>query len=85
MIVFEPLDNVFTRLGVRLGMGQEYEVAAVAGAAAGSPVSGTARIPNYVYRWTGPKWRKRSTVTPQSEDTSSSTSTSSAFPGIARR
>jgi SAM-dependent methyltransferase len=51
-VLFEPCDNLLTRLGVRVGMGQEYEWAAVSqnqcrrGGVADSP------IPNYVYRWT---------------------------------
>jgi ubiquinone/menaquinone biosynthesis C-methylase UbiE len=53
VIVFEPLDNLLTRLGVRLGMGQEYEVAAVAGAGCRFAGQRNGPIPNYVYRWTG--------------------------------
>jgi SAM-dependent methyltransferase len=52
VLVFEPRDSVLTRLGVRLGFGQEYETAAVA---ANGCVGGGTRdtpIPNYVYRWT---------------------------------
>ena len=31
VLVFEPCDNLTTRIGVWLGIGQEYEIAAVAG------------------------------------------------------
>jgi SAM-dependent methyltransferase len=52
VVVFEPLDNAVTRLGVRLGFGQDYELAAVAGNAfVAGGVRNTA-VPNYVYRWT---------------------------------
>lgn len=52
LLLFEPYDNLTTRLGVRLNIGQEYEHAAVFyndcshGGVTNSPV------PNYVYRWT---------------------------------
>ncbi|GAA1840630.1 sugar transferase [Asanoa iriomotensis] len=52
MLVIEPYDNLLTRLGVKLGFGQEYEHAGVfcnrchQGGVANTP------IPNYVYRWT---------------------------------
>ena len=52
VIVFEPSDNVVTRLGVRLGLGQEYEVAAVAGNDCRFGGQKNTAIPNYVYRWT---------------------------------
>lgn len=48
---FEPARNLFTALGVKMGIGQQYEIAAVcynnykAGGVADS------RIPNYVYRF----------------------------------
>lgn len=51
ILIFEPRDTFLVRLGVKLDMGQEYEVAAVAG---NSMVFGGVRntqIPNYVYRW----------------------------------
>jgi SAM-dependent methyltransferase len=52
VLLFEPYDNLLTRLSVRLGIGQEYEHAAVFhhgfayGGVDNSP------IPNHVYRWT---------------------------------
>jgi lipopolysaccharide/colanic/teichoic acid biosynthesis glycosyltransferase/ubiquinone/menaquinone biosynthesis C-methylase UbiE len=52
LLLFEPYDNLITRLGVRLRIGQEYEHASVFcnrydhGGVANTP------IPNYVYRWT---------------------------------
>jgi hypothetical protein len=52
LMVFEPLDTVITRLGVRLGLGQRYEVAAVAGSRLKAGGLRNTEIPNYVYRWT---------------------------------
>lgn len=52
VLVFEPRDGVLVRCGVRLGIGQDYEVAAViANDGAYGGVENTA-VPNYVYRWT---------------------------------
>ena len=52
VLVFEPRDGVLVRCGVRLGLGQEYEVAAVvANDGAYGGVENSA-VPNYVYRWT---------------------------------
>jgi SAM-dependent methyltransferase len=52
VLLFEPYDNMVTRLGVRLDIGQEYEHAAVFcnGGDHGGVANGP--IPNYVYRWT---------------------------------
>jgi SAM-dependent methyltransferase len=52
VLVFEPLDNLFTRLGARLGLGQRYEIAAVAGSGYAYGGLRNTVIPNYVYRWT---------------------------------
>jgi SAM-dependent methyltransferase len=52
VIVFEPLDNAVTRMGVRLGLGQDYELAAVAGNDCECGGLRNSSIPNYVYRWT---------------------------------
>ena len=52
VIVFEPADNFVTRCGVRLGLGQEYELAAVAGNDCRFGGRKNTPIPNYVYRWT---------------------------------
>lgn len=52
VLVFEPRDSLLTRLGVKLGLGQQYETEAVA---ANGCVAGGARdsaVPNFVYRWT---------------------------------
>jgi len=52
LVVFEPRDTLFVRLGVRLNFGQDYEVAAVVD---NQPAFGGVKntfIPNYVYRWT---------------------------------
>ena len=58
VLVFEPYDGVLSRLAVRTGLGQEYEVAAVFdnGLARGG-VQNTA-VPNFVYRWTEAEVRK---------------------------
>jgi hypothetical protein len=52
ILLFEPYDNMITRLGVRLNIGQEYEHASVFynGGDHGGVANGP--IPNYVYRWT---------------------------------
>jgi SAM-dependent methyltransferase len=52
VLAFEPRDTRLVRLGVRLGFGQEYEIAAVA--AHGLKFGGVANsaTPNFVYRWT---------------------------------
>lgn len=52
ILVFEPYDNLITRLGVRLGFGQDYEHAAVARNALRNGGVRNSSIPNYVYRWT---------------------------------
>ena len=52
VIVFEPCDNLVTRLGVRCKLGQEYEWAAVAGTGCQYGGQRNTPIPNYVYRWT---------------------------------
>lgn len=52
LIVFEPSENILTRLGVRFGLGQEYELAAVAGTGGMFGGQRNTSIPNYVYRWT---------------------------------
>lgn len=52
VVMIEPYDSLLARLGVWLGLGQEYEHAAVfANALQCGGVRNTA-IPNYVYRWT---------------------------------
>lgn len=52
LLVFEPRDGLLVRIGVRLGFGQEYELAAVvANKLRAGGVANTA-VPNYVYRWT---------------------------------
>jgi ubiquinone/menaquinone biosynthesis C-methylase UbiE len=52
ILVFEPKDNSITRLGVKLGFGQEYEVSAVADTNCHHGGVRNTSIPNYVYRWT---------------------------------
>jgi SAM-dependent methyltransferase len=52
VLVFEPRDTALVRLGVRLGFGQEYEVAAVAANALQSGGVSNSATPNFVYRWT---------------------------------
>lgn len=52
VLIFEPYDNLVTRVGIKLGLGQDYEVAAVYyngmkfGGVKNTP------IPNYAYRFT---------------------------------
>lgn len=58
VLMFEPYDNLLTRLGVRLGIGQDFEHAAVFyndcrfGGLRNTPV------PNYIYRFTRREIRK---------------------------
>jgi SAM-dependent methyltransferase len=55
VLLFEPYDNLLTRLGVRLGIGQEYEYAGVAGELGRDGHRGgvaDTTIPNFVYRFT---------------------------------
>jgi lipopolysaccharide/colanic/teichoic acid biosynthesis glycosyltransferase/ubiquinone/menaquinone biosynthesis C-methylase UbiE len=52
LLLFEPYDNLLTRLGVRLGFGQEYEHAAVVSNKYDHGGVANTAIPNYVYRWT---------------------------------
>lgn len=51
VVVFEPIDNRFTRLGVQLGLGEEYELGSVAGHDCQAGGIRNTSIPNYVYRW----------------------------------
>jgi SAM-dependent methyltransferase len=58
IVAFEPHDAALTRLGVRLGVGQRYERAAVA---CNDGTHGGVRnteIPNFVYRWTEREFQK---------------------------
>ncbi|HEU0242130.1 MAG TPA: methyltransferase domain-containing protein [Micromonosporaceae bacterium] len=52
LVLFEPYDNLLTRLGVRLNIGQEYEHASVVCNDLGYGGVANSAIPNYVYRWT---------------------------------
>ncbi len=52
VVAFEPRDTRLVRLGVRLGFGQEYEIAAVAGNGLQFGGVGNSATPNFVYRWT---------------------------------
>jgi SAM-dependent methyltransferase len=58
VLAFEPRDTLLVRLGIRLNLGQEYEVASIShhGLQFGG-VANTA-IPNYVYRWTEQEFEK---------------------------
>ena len=52
VLAFEPRDTRLVRLGVRLGFGQEYEIAAVAGNGLRFGGVGNSATPNFIYRWT---------------------------------
>ena len=55
VLLFEPYDNLLTRVGVRLGIGQEYEYGGVAGDLGKNGHRGgvaDTTIPNFVYRFT---------------------------------
>jgi len=52
VLAFEPRDTRLVRLGVKLGFGQEYEIAAVAENGLHLGGVGNSATPNFVYRWT---------------------------------
>jgi hypothetical protein len=52
ILLFEPCDSLLTRVGVRLGVGQDYEHAAVYLNECGHGGTRDSGVPNYVYRWT---------------------------------
>ena len=52
VLAFEPRDTYLVRLGVRLGFGQEYEIAAVAENGLTSGGVANSSTPNFVQRWT---------------------------------
>jgi SAM-dependent methyltransferase len=52
LLLFEPYDNLTTRLGVRLNVGQEYEHAGVFCNNGHHGGVGNSDIPNFVYRFT---------------------------------
>jgi SAM-dependent methyltransferase len=58
VLVFEPRDGMAVRLGVRLNVGQEYEVAAVFDNDMTFGGVSNSELPNYVYRWTPNEVRK---------------------------
>lgn len=58
VLVIEPIDNWFTRLGVAMGFGQVYEHAAVCHGNCRSGGVADSNVPNYVYRWTPPEIEK---------------------------
>jgi SAM-dependent methyltransferase len=58
VLVFEPQDTLLTRLGVWMGVGQRYEIAAVADNAVRWGGVQNTDVPNFVYRWTERDIRK---------------------------
>lgn len=58
IILFEPADNLVTRLGQRLGIGQTYEFAAVQGNRLECGGWRNTSVPNWVYRFTAPEIRQ---------------------------
>ena len=52
VLLFEPYDNLLTRVGVRLGVGQEYEHASVHCNNAHQGGVANTTVPNFVYRFT---------------------------------
>ena len=52
VLLFEPYDNLLTRIGVRLGVGQEYEHASVHCNHGHHGGVGNTEVPNFVYRFT---------------------------------
>jgi SAM-dependent methyltransferase len=57
-VMFEPNETALTRLGVRLGIGQAYECAAVADNDLRWGGVENSAVPNFVYRWTEREVRK---------------------------
>ncbi len=51
VLVFEPRDGWLVRLGVRWGLGQDYELAAVVGNECRFGGVANTAVPNYVFRW----------------------------------
>jgi SAM-dependent methyltransferase len=58
IVLFEPQETLLTRLGVRLGVGQRYECAAVAANDLRWGGVENTDVPNFVYRWTEREARK---------------------------
>jgi hypothetical protein len=58
VLLFEPQETALTRLGVRLGLGQQYECAAVADNELRWGGVQNTDVPNFVYRWTESEVRK---------------------------
>jgi SAM-dependent methyltransferase len=58
VVVFEPQETLLTRAGVLLGVGQQYECAAVADNDLRCGGVENSDIPNFVYRWTAREVRK---------------------------
>lgn len=58
VLVFEPYDGLLSRLAVRTGLGQEYEVAAVFDNGLTFGGVQNSAVPNFVYRWTAAEVRK---------------------------
>lgn len=52
VLVYEPIDNMITRLGVKFGLGEQYEIGSVAGHGCQMGGVRNSSIPNYIYRWT---------------------------------
>jgi ubiquinone/menaquinone biosynthesis C-methylase UbiE len=52
LLLFEPYDNLTTRLGVKLNIGQAYEHASVFQNDYAYGGVGNSPIPNFIYRWT---------------------------------
>jgi SAM-dependent methyltransferase len=58
LLIIEPVENIFTTLCVRVGIGQEYEHAAVYGNDCRFGGVRNTYIPNYVYRFSASEFRK---------------------------
>lgn len=58
IILFEPADNLVTRLGQKLGIGQTYEFAAVQGNRLECGGWRNTSVPNWVYRFTPSEIRR---------------------------
>lgn len=55
VLLFEPYDNLLTRIGVKLNIGQEYEHASVYCNHSHHGGVGNTAVPNFIYRFTEPE------------------------------
>src|SRR5207244_6314078 len=62
VLVFESRDSLVMKIAVRLGLTQEYEIAAVAWNGGTCGGVNNSQIPNFIYRWTEREFEKTITA-----------------------